>query len=107
MDGFLDAPVVRQEIKQFRQISYAKSDITNAKRPLLEITMISGKVYLYSPIVDVLFAVEMRLPRLKRVHGVRSDEYAKLSYKKYLTDTINEQLVVLEEIPRKKIKRRI
>ncbi len=98
----LGRTVTPKEIKKFERIVYRYSYITRGHYPIMEITMKSGKLYYYSQLKDKLYSVEKKIPWKKKAQGFRESTLNLVTHVNYLPDSLNDQLVVLKEIPRKK-----
>lgn len=63
--------------------------------------MKDGTIYYYSEVRDMIYCVSERKSWKKDKNGIRPARMYMVSHQNYLPDTLNDELVVLEEIPRK------
>jgi len=92
----------QNEIKKVQLTSF-HCQMANFQYPIWEIKMADGTVYYYSQNRDMLFSVDNRIKWAKKKEGYRPDSTALVPRSSlYLADTLNDELVVLKEIPRNK-----
>jgi hypothetical protein len=97
----LDHVVEDQEIKKMERIAYL-ANIGDILLPLWEIKMTNGKIYYYSENRDMIYSIEKKLPWKKNSNGRRKGRAEMAQNRAFLPDTVNDEFVILNEIPRKK-----
>ena len=90
-----------QDIKKIERIAYL-ANIGDILLPMWEIKMTNGNIYYYSENWDMIYSIEKKLPWKKNGNGLRKSRAEMAQNRAYLPDTINDEFVILTEIPRKK-----
>ena len=90
-----------KEIKKMERIAYF-STLGEFLTPIWEIKMADGTIYYYSKRQDMIYRIEKKLPWKKSSNGLRKGRAEMAQNRAYLPDTINDEFVILTEIPRKK-----
>ena len=86
------------KIKKLERIGLY-SPISRYHVPLWEITMKDKTVYYYSEAEDMVYKIREKIPWKKDKNGLRPDKRAMVPLNtRYLPDTLNDELVVLEPV---------
>jgi hypothetical protein len=89
-----------KQIKKMERIGFFAT-IGDFQLPLWEIIMKNGTIYYYSEVRDMIYSVGERISWKKDKNGLRPPKMYMVTHRNYLPDTLNDELIVLEEIPRK------
>jgi hypothetical protein len=89
------------EIKKLERVGFFAT-IGDFQCPLWEFTMKDGTIYYYSEDRDIVYRVDKKLSWKKDKKGRRPAIRDFLSHRDYFPDTINDELVSLKPLPRKK-----
>lgn len=89
-----------KEIKKMERVAYPSS-IGDYLNPMWEIKMADGAIYYYSEIEDMIYSIDKKIPWKKNNQGYRPDKMSLAKHRDYLPDMIDDELVILKQIPRK------
>ncbi|HLP49084.1 MAG TPA: hypothetical protein VK469_24290, partial [Candidatus Kapabacteria bacterium] len=89
-----------KEIKKMERVAYPSS-IGDYLNPMWEIKMADGAIYYYSEIEDMIYCIDKKIPWKKNNQGYRPDKMSLAPHRDYLPDMIDDELVILKQIPRK------
>ncbi|HLP58620.1 MAG TPA: hypothetical protein VK186_07320 [Candidatus Deferrimicrobium sp.] len=89
-----------KEIKKMERVAYPSS-IGDYLNPMWEIKMADGAIYYYSEIEDMIYSIDKKIPWKKNNQGYRPDKMSLATHRDYLPDMIDDELVILKQIPRK------
>ncbi len=88
------------EIKKMERVAYP-SAMGDYLHPVWEITMADGTIYYYIEIDDMIFGIDKKIPWKKNNQGYRPSALSLAPHWDYLPDMIDDELVILNRIPRK------
>lgn len=90
----------KHEIKKAELTAFF-SQMGNLLSPVWEVSMTDGTTYYYSENEDVIYGIEKKVSWKKNEKGLRPPRSQFTSHSRYLADTINDELIVLEILPEK------
>jgi hypothetical protein len=87
-------------IKKMERVAYPSS-MGDYLNPLWEIKMSDGYIYYYCELEDMIYSIDKKIPWKKNNQGYRPDRMSLAPHWDYLPDMIDDELVILKQIPRK------
>lgn len=98
----LEKTVEKTEIKKMERVGFQSSQLAGLYLPMFEIKMTSGKIYYYSVKTDEVYQIEKIKHWEKDKKGNRMASWKLVPReKKYVTDSINEEILVLKPLKKK------
>jgi hypothetical protein len=97
----LGRSVQSHEVKKIEQVAHLCA-MGFLLDPVWELQMVDGTMYLYNQDRDMIYILEKKVSWKKDKRGFRPSQKTLVTHSNYLADTLNDELVILKEIPRKK-----
>jgi hypothetical protein len=97
----IDDRISKADIKKMKRVAF-QSTLGGLLSPTWEIKLKSGKYYFYSSTHDSLYEVEKKIPWPKNAQGVKKRIRSLVKDKKFLPDTISDEIFVSKKITRQK-----
>ncbi len=96
----LGRTIENNEIEKINRVAYASTK-GMLLFPLWEVEMKDGTRYCYTQKHGKIYSMETVMSWKKKSNGLRSAPLEMLNHRNYLPDTINDQIIILKELPMK------